>query len=295
MPDLLAKGSFREISLSIDGMNAGYAFPYPVIFSGAIVPSAWRPMIAYGAYDQPTYHIDITPLLPLCAGRAAEFALNVKGQGGGEERNIYGNWFISGNVKVWASDEPTSGRLLEYHNPPLEESSVMHIEGKKGTASVVTAARRHFKLVSKINGRRVTFEQDLHFVNRQNISSKGGKQRVAQLIHGEIESTDSGKTMFNDGFSFPLLVESDYSAQNHFSASIQLAYHSKTVTGQTDTVQIASGSVYLNEIGRVVNGTGESRGRISHQESNGRRYEREVITKEIQVVKDEEREWKYAL
>ena len=294
MPDMLAKGSFREISLTIDGMNAGYAFPYPVIFSGGIVPSAWRPMIAYGAYDQPTYHIDITPLLPLFAGRAVRFALIVHGQGDGKKRNTYGNWFISGNVKVWRGDKPMSGRLLEYHNPALEESSVIHIEEENGTASVVTTAKRHFKLVSELNGRRVTFEQYLHFLNRQNLSSKGGKQRVEQLIRTEMEARDSGKTTFKDNFSFPLLVESDYSAHNHFSASIQLGYHRQSILDKTDVVQTASGSVSLNEIGRVVNGTGKSHGRISHQDFSGRAYEREVQTKGIRVLKDDERESRYA-
>jgi hypothetical protein len=36
------KGSFREVRLLLDGQLAGVAFPYPVIFTGGFVPSAWR-------------------------------------------------------------------------------------------------------------------------------------------------------------------------------------------------------------------------------------------------------------
>ena len=35
-------GPFREVRLLVDGMVAGVAFPYAVIFTGGIVPTAWR-------------------------------------------------------------------------------------------------------------------------------------------------------------------------------------------------------------------------------------------------------------
>lgn len=35
-------GPFREVRLLIDGKLAGVAFPYAVIFTGGIIPAAWR-------------------------------------------------------------------------------------------------------------------------------------------------------------------------------------------------------------------------------------------------------------
>ena len=35
-------GPFREVRLLVDGVLAGVAFPYAVIFTGGIVPTAWR-------------------------------------------------------------------------------------------------------------------------------------------------------------------------------------------------------------------------------------------------------------
>lgn len=269
-------------------------------------------MIAYGAYDQPTYHIDITPLLPLFAGRTVKVALDVKGQGDGKTRSIYSNWFISGNVKVWTGDKPTLGRLLEYHKPPLQETVVAHLRLDDSVASIITVAIRQFKLVSELDGRRVTFEQDLNHLNHQKWSNGSGKQRVEQLVHGKIASRTSGNTTFKDEFSYPLFVESDYSSRDHFGASIQIGYHRNLThtrtyaTGQhrhhekqshtmTDVVQKARGDVYLNDIGRVVNGTGQSSGQIRYSDDAGRRYEREVATKGISIMKDKEREWRYAL
>lgn len=36
------KGSFREARLLVDGQLAGVAFPYIAIYTGGIVPAAWR-------------------------------------------------------------------------------------------------------------------------------------------------------------------------------------------------------------------------------------------------------------
>ena len=35
---------FREVQLLIDGSLAGLAWPFPIIFTGGIVPSFWRPI-----------------------------------------------------------------------------------------------------------------------------------------------------------------------------------------------------------------------------------------------------------
>lgn len=44
LPDgtTFGRGPFREVRLLVDGMVAGVALPYPVFFTGADVPPAWR-------------------------------------------------------------------------------------------------------------------------------------------------------------------------------------------------------------------------------------------------------------
>lgn len=295
MPDMLAKGSLREIILSIDGIVAGYAFPYPVIFSGGIVPTAWRPMIAYGAYDQPTYHIDITPLLPVLSGRTAQFAIGVAGQGNGAKRSINNNWFVSGNVKVWKGKRPIFGTILRYINRPIEQTSVVHVTSARNSAEVLTTARRYFEVTADVNGKRVGFRQDLRYLNRQTLAARGRKQHVEQLITGNVTTATYSGNISHDHWSFPLHVKADYSSEHRFAANIQLGYHRKSPHGQTDVAQEAGGEVYINEIGRVDNGTGHSRGRLSYRGLDGRRYERHVATQDIQVLKDAEREWRYTL
>lgn len=38
----LGQGPFREVRLLVDGQLAGVAYPYATIFTGGIVPTAWR-------------------------------------------------------------------------------------------------------------------------------------------------------------------------------------------------------------------------------------------------------------
>ena len=42
VPGSIGQGPFREVRLLIDGQIAGAVFPYPVIFTGGIDPTAWR-------------------------------------------------------------------------------------------------------------------------------------------------------------------------------------------------------------------------------------------------------------
>jgi hypothetical protein len=60
-----------------------------------------RPMVSYGAFDSPTYYIDITPFLPhLSDGLAHNFTINVAGMG--TNHSINADWIVSGNVQVAA-------------------------------------------------------------------------------------------------------------------------------------------------------------------------------------------------
>ncbi|PWA51045.1 peptide-N4-(N-acetyl-beta-glucosaminyl)asparagine amidase A protein [Artemisia annua] len=58
-----AHGAFREILVTIDGVLVGGVVPFPVIFTGGINPLFWEPVVSIGAFDLPSYDIDLTPFL----------------------------------------------------------------------------------------------------------------------------------------------------------------------------------------------------------------------------------------
>ncbi|KIJ44380.1 hypothetical protein M422DRAFT_168580, partial [Sphaerobolus stellatus SS14] len=88
----LPDGPFREVRLLVDGQVAGVAYPYPVFFTGAITPPAWRPITSYGALDQPTYFIDLTPFVPILAnGKPHNLTIDVVS--GETNHTINDNWY----------------------------------------------------------------------------------------------------------------------------------------------------------------------------------------------------------
>jgi len=59
----------------------------------------WQPIVAYGAYDTPTYTMDLTPFIPLLAdGNSHVISLNVVSDE--RDHGVNPNWYLSGNLQV---------------------------------------------------------------------------------------------------------------------------------------------------------------------------------------------------
>ena len=70
-----------------------------MIFTGGIVPTAWRPITSYGALDLPTYFLDLTPFVPvLTDGQPHTISLDVVSAE--DDHTINQNWFVSGLLQV---------------------------------------------------------------------------------------------------------------------------------------------------------------------------------------------------
>lgn len=81
---------FREVQVLIDGLIAGVQWPFPVIFTGGVVPGLWRPVVGIDTFDLREHEIDITPWLPiLCDGDEHSFEIRVAGiEDDGENHEI---------------------------------------------------------------------------------------------------------------------------------------------------------------------------------------------------------------
>src|SRR5215475_12244977 len=60
-----AFGPFREIQILVDSHLAGIIWPVPVVYTGGMIPTLWRPLVDAGAFDLFAYQIDLTPFAAL--------------------------------------------------------------------------------------------------------------------------------------------------------------------------------------------------------------------------------------
>lgn len=122
---LVGKGPFREVQVLVDGRLSGVIWPYPVIYTGGITPSNWRPLTSYGAYDQPTYWVDITPFIPVLLDKNTNHTVTLRVVGQGTTAPSFNsNWFVSGSIHVRTGSTKTTGKITSYSAPKLRISTV---------------------------------------------------------------------------------------------------------------------------------------------------------------------------
>ncbi|CAL9127040.1 unnamed protein product [Musa textilis] len=110
-----ANGAFRQVYATIDGRYVGGHVPFPVIYPSAINPFFWSPVAAIGAFDMPSYDLDLTPFLALMLdGRPHEIGLGV--------RSALPHWLVNANLHLWVdywSDAVQAGPV-EYFAPAIQ-------------------------------------------------------------------------------------------------------------------------------------------------------------------------------
>lgn len=145
-----------------------------MIFTGGIVPTAWRPITSYGAIDLPTYFLDLTPFVPvLTDGKPHNIGLDVVSAE--SDHTINQNWFVSGNLQVVTdpSGKPTTGKITQYQVDDFAATNTTGSVGTNGDVNVTVAATRKIHIESVITSgsgktTHVVWDQRLKYSNTQN-------------------------------------------------------------------------------------------------------------------------------
>ncbi|KAI0807607.1 peptide N-acetyl-beta-D-glucosaminyl asparaginase amidase A-domain-containing protein [Fomes fomentarius] len=303
LPDLpsgttFGEGPFREVRLLVDGQLAGVAFPYAVIFTGGIVPTAWRPITSYGAVDLPTYFLDLTPFVPvLTDGQPHSISLDVLSAE--DDHTINQNWFVSGNLQVVTdpSGKPTTGKITVHDAPLFAETSTTGNVGQNGDVNITVTATRNIHIEAEITSgsgetTQVVWEQTLSYSNTQNYLDNTFIQIVNQTATGSFLSTHNGVQTLVDSFSYPLFINltvlssdgSDFVA-NFDHSYIRNSDPAPFILGSTITNhQLATGFFHLSASGNSGNGTNSNT--FSYVDQNGNTYDREVSVVNNNITSD---------
>lgn len=214
---------FREVQLYIDGTLAGVVWPFPIIFTGGVVPGLWRPIVGIDAFDLKEDEIEISPFLPLiCDGRAHNYTIRVSGlddDGNGnlvlsESTGSY--WVVTGKVFLWLDED---GHITTGHGPRIQApapdfeatSSISKTSnGTNGTLLYHVAAERKLSFHSTLrlsHGEEVaSWQQHLVYSNDGNFSDGANVGINSQRTSG-IDTSSSG---YMKSFEYPLYAYSVY-------------------------------------------------------------------------------------
>lgn len=219
--DLPGFSPWREVQILIDGRLAGVQWPFPVVFTGGVVPGLWRPIVGIDAFDLREYEVDVSPWLGLLSdGAPHDFEITVVGiTGKAIAEEVGSSWLVTGKVFLWldGTGKVTTGSPIRIVKDGFGMGSKLATTqdsaGANVTLSTQLSVHRDLDIQSIINtaagARVVSWSQQLAYTNRNDLSAYG----VAQFTNLSRTATDSlTLDEFNPGPSakYTLVVDSKY-------------------------------------------------------------------------------------
>lgn len=216
---------FREVQLLIDGQLAGVYWPFPIIFTGGIVPGFWRPIVGIDAFDLRQHEIDVTSWLPLlCDGASHTFeirvaGLNDDGAGHATLSEIVGSyWVVTGTIFLFLGEagSVTTGTLPNIDSPlpaiQISSSVTTNSTGANETLTYsISTLTRDISISSTVknsNGsRKASWTQNLSYSNFNTLTNEGFVQLTIQNTTG----SDRSSSGYANTYSYPLDVNSSFS------------------------------------------------------------------------------------
>ncbi|KAI1136197.1 hypothetical protein F5Y05DRAFT_391926 [Hypoxylon sp. FL0543] len=238
---LLGLSPFREVQVLIDEKLAGVQWPFPVIFTGGVVPSLHRPIVGLQAFDLREHEIDITPWLHiLCDGAEHTFTIKVAGLSdtGGNASAILtdavnDSWYVTGKIFLWLDEEGSvttgNGVTGEYIEPSVSISHhvTQNATGFNETLAFSILVERTITANSTITSENQTGErtwsQVLSYSNEAVVSNFGLNTINNFTIIG-VDSATGPLNSYRSAYNYPLYCNQTYfrSPQGNLTISARL-------------------------------------------------------------------------
>jgi hypothetical protein len=229
---------FREVQVLIDGQIAGVEWPFPVIFTGGVVPSLHRPIVGIEAFDLREHEIDITPFLPLlCDGKQHTFTIRVAGiQDNGKStgtltQTVGDSWYVTGKIFVWLDDDNNS--ITTGTHPNIQQSApsisitrvvTQDASGVNETLTYDTSVNRKFLTTATVKTAKtsglVTWSQSLSYTNKGYVWAYGYDQINDMAITGTDIATSKGANYLSS-YRYPLYANTSYAVSDQGNLTLQ--------------------------------------------------------------------------
>ncbi|KAI0006960.1 peptide N-acetyl-beta-D-glucosaminyl asparaginase amidase A-domain-containing protein [Xylariaceae sp. FL0662B] len=211
---------WREVQVLIDDQLAGITWPFPVIYTGGVVPQLHRPIVGMDAFDIREHEIDITPWLPLlCDGDSHTFAIKIVGldDDGVSSASLSSTteslWYVTGKILLWLDDEDsiTSGTLgdASASDPTItfSQSITQNSTGANETLEYNISVYRSFAITSVVKTQNqegtVTWTQSLSYSNTGNVYGYGYGSLNTFSIAG-VDAATGPNTSYSTSYNYPL-------------------------------------------------------------------------------------------
>lgn len=233
---------FREVQLYIDGQLAGVQWPFPVVFTGGVVPGLHRPIAGVDVFDLREHEIDITPWLPvLCDGSEHTFTIAVAGLSDDGQttasltKTVGSSWYVTGKVFVWLDDDAdaitTGSAPVVYLQSPaisvtqgLTTNATGANETLQYTVSVSRALSVHGQVTSQNSSGTAAWSQTLSYSSLGVVSDYGYDQVNNFSIRGDDTAVVGGKAIYRAGYHYPIYCNTtvSYSATGNLTLRADL-------------------------------------------------------------------------
>ncbi|KAK7320578.1 hypothetical protein VNO77_30193 [Canavalia gladiata] len=170
-------GAYREVYVTIDGQVVGWEIPFPVIFAGGMNPLFWEPMVAIGAFNLPSYDIDLTPFLgKILDGEEHVFGIGVvKG---------ISYWLVNANLHLWVDRESSlvHASPVAHHSPETSVERQEEFIGLDGAFQVDAEkeTRAVGWVITSAGNISTTVSQGFSFTNFIKFQHNGTSKMVKQ-------------------------------------------------------------------------------------------------------------------
>lgn len=292
-------GAFRRVFATIDGKLVGSIVPFPVIFTGGINPLFWAPVVAIGAFNLPSYNLDITPFLGLLLdGKPHEFGLNVT--------DGISFWLVDANLHLWLDHKSTKvkAKLTQYLAPPLSVACSSKFSHLNGTFKIDAGIKLHFSgwVNSSFGNLTTDINQKVKIKHLMLILKDGNYKEVhmkAKLKMGVRITKGQGVLLSQTAhkYKYPLMIMSSITpGENNtygMNTSLSHTYHEEVLSLYGDTVlsakilsdtQDADGWMLVRDHS-VLSGSAGTQQKYQYTGTAGC-YTREVSAKDGKILKD---------